>query len=244
MAALFGAMCAAAFLTKGLVAIVLSGSIFLIWAVATGRFATALRTLVLSPAPVVFVVLALPWFLAAERRHPGFLDFFFIREHFQRFATKAAKRTGPVYYFVPVLLLGFLPGIPFFLRGFWKALRGSDPAFFFFVWFTVVFVFFSVSGSKLPPYLFPAIPAAAVLAARGLPEPGAPGRRHWIVGAVLTTVFVIGLFANDELRGAARELRLEGIVAPALAILVLLSWFAVLFAGDAPRLATASLGFG
>ena len=242
MAALFGAMCAAAFLTKGLIAIVLSGSIFFIWAVSTGRLPATLRTLVVSPAPIVFLVLAVPWFLAVERRHPGFLDFFFIREHFQRFATRAAKRTGPVYYFVPVLLLGFLPGIAFFLRGFRKALRGTDPAFFFFVWFTVVFVFFSVSGSKLPPYLVPAIPAAAVLAARGLPEPGARG--WWIAGAALTTAFAVALIVHPELRAAARELRLAGIVAPALAVLVLLSWFAVLFAGNAPRLALASLGFG
>ncbi len=244
MACLFGAMCAAAFLTKGLIALLLPGTIFFVWAVSTGRLATAFRTLVLSPAPAVFLVLAVPWFVAVESRHPGFLDFFFIREHFQRFATQSARRTGPVYYFVPVLLLGFLPGIPFFVRGFWKALRGSDPAFFFFVWFTVVFVFFSVSSSKLPPYLFPAIPAAAVLAARGLPEPGARGRRVWILGAVLTTAFAAGLIAHPALRAAARELRLEGIVAPALAILVLLSWFAVLFAGNAPRLALASLGFG
>ena len=243
-AALFGAMCAAAFLTKGLIAIVLSGSIFFIWAVSTGRLATTLRTLVLSPAPIVFLLLAAPWFLAVENRHAGFLDFFFIREHFQRFTTAASKRTGPVYYFVPVLLLGFLPGIAFFARGFWKALRGSDSAFFFFVWFTVVFVFFSISGSKLPPYLFPAIPAAAILAARGLPEPGERRRIAWIAGALLTTAFAVALIAHPALRAAARELQLAGIVAPALAILVLLSWFAVLFAGNAPRLALASLAFG
>ena len=242
--ALFGAMCAAAFLTKGLIAIVLSGSIFFIWAVSTGRLVTTLRTLVLSPAPIVFVVLAAPWFLAVENRHAGFLDFFFIREHFQRFATKAAKRSGPLYYFVPVLLLGFLPGIPFFVRGFGKALRGTDPAFFFLVWFTVVFVFFSISSSKLPPYLFPAIPAAAVLAARGLPEPGERRRPAWIAGAILTTAFVLALMLHPELRAAARELRLAGLMAPALSILVVLSWFAVLFAGNAPRLALASLGFG
>ena len=243
MSAIFGAACAAAFLTKGLIALVLPAAIFFIWAISTGRLVATLRTLVLSPAPLVFLVLALPWFLAVERRHPGFLDFFFIREHFQRFATKAAKRTGPVYYFVPVLLLGFMPGVAFFLRGFWKALRASDPAFFYFVWFSVVFVFFSTSSSKLPPYLFPAIPAAAVLAARGIPEAGTRGRRLWIVQAILATTLAISLLAHPQLRAAARELRLEGIIAPALAILVLGSWFAVLFAGNAPKLALASLGF-
>ena len=242
MASLFGAACAAAFLTKGLIALVLPAAIFFIWAISTGRLVLALRTLVVSPAPVVFVLLALPWFLAVERRHPGFLDFFFIREHFQRFATKSAKRTGPPYYFVPVFLLGFLPGLTFFVRGFGKALRASEAAFFYLVWFTVVFVFFSTSGSKLPPYLFPAIPAAAVLAARGLPEAGRRGL--WIIQAVLATGLAVGLLAHPGLRAAARELRLEGIIAPAFAILILGSWFAVLFAGNAPRLALTASGFG
>jgi 4-amino-4-deoxy-L-arabinose transferase-like glycosyltransferase len=242
LAALFGVSCAGAFLTKGLIALVLPAAIFFIWSVSTGRLVATLRTLVLSPAPLVFLVLALPWFLSVEKRHPGFLDFFFIREHFQRFATKAAKRTGPVYYFVPVFLLGFLPGVPFFVRGFGKAIRGRDVAFFFFVWFTVVFVFFSSSSSKLPPYLFPAIPAAAVLAARGVPEAGRRGL--WIVHALLATALAVGLFAQPALRAAAREMRIEGIVAPTFAILILGGAFAVLFARNAPKLALTSVGVG
>ncbi len=244
MASLFGACAAAAFLTKGLIALVLPAAIFFIWGLSTGRLVLTLKTLVLSPAPVVFVALALPWFLAVERRHPGFLDFFFIREHFQRFATKAAKRPGPPYYFVPVFLLGFLPGVAFFVRGFWRALRASDPGFFFFVWFSVVFCFFSTSGSKLPPYLFPAIPAAAVLAALGLASVQ-PGRRAlWILQAILATALVAGLVLHPELRASARALRLEGLIAPCFAALILASWFAVLFAGRSKALALAATGIG
>ena len=242
MAALFGACAAAGFLTKGLVAIVLPAGIFFAWAVSTGRLATTFRALVLSPAPLVFLVLALPWLLAAERRHPGFLDFFFVREHFRRFATGAAKRSGPLYYFVPVFTLGFLPGLAFFARGFWRALRASDAGFFFFVWFTVVFCFFSTSASKLPPYLFPAIPAAAVLAAFGMPKAG--GRASWIVQAGLATVFVVVLLAHPELRAAAKELHLEAVVAPACALLVLASWLAVLLAARSKELALSSVAAG
>jgi 4-amino-4-deoxy-L-arabinose transferase-like glycosyltransferase len=242
MAALAGAAAAGAFLTKGLIALALPAAIFLVWAVSTGRLVSTLRTLVLSPAPIVFLVLAAPWFLAVERRHPGFLDFFFVREHFQRFATKAAKRPGPIYYFVPVFLLGFLPGLPFFARGFRRGLRGSDAGFFFVVWFSVVFLFFSTSGSKLPPYLFPAIPAAAVLAARGLPGAGARGL--WILQAVLATALALLLLLNPELRAHARELHLEAIVAPAFAALILASWFAVLFAARSSGLALTCVAAG
>ncbi len=242
MAALFGACAAAAFLTKGLIAVVLPAGIFLVWAVATGRLATTFRTLVFSPAPLVFLVLALPWLLAVERRHPGFLDFFFVREHFRRFATGAARRPGPVYYFVPVFVLGFLPGMAFFVRGFRRGLRVSDDGFFFVVWFAVVFVFFSASGSKLPPYLFPAIPAAAVLAAFGMPKAG--GRALWIVQAALATILAVALISHPELRVSARALNLEAVVAPALALLVLASWLAVLLAARSRELALASAAAG
>ena len=242
IAAIFGACAAGAFLTKGLIAIVLPAGIFLVWAVATGRFATTLRTLVLSPAPLVFLVLALPWLLAVERRHAGFLDFFIVREHLRRFATGAARRPGPVYYFVPVFVLGFLPGLPFFFRGFRRALRASDQGFFFLVWFAIVFVFFSASGSKLPPYLFPAIPAAAVLAALGMPKAG--GRAAWIVQAVLATILAVALISHPELRTAAKALHLEAVVAPALALLVLASWLAVLLAARSSELALASVAAG
>ena len=85
----------------------------------------SLVALAASPATPVFLVLAAPWFFLVERRHPGFLQFFFIHEHFQRFATGAAKRPGPIYYFVPVFVLGFLPGLPFFVAG----LRRLDAGF-------------------------------------------------------------------------------------------------------------------
>src|SRR5262249_35183099 len=130
----------------------------------------------------------------------------------------------------------------FFLRGFGKSLRPADAGFFFLVWFSVVFVFFSVSGSKLPPYLFPAIPAAAVLAARGLPEEGS--RRAWLIHAALATAFAAALPLVPEVRAVISRPDLAGILAPALAILVLGSWAAVLFARNARPLALASLGIG
>ena len=118
----------------------------------------------------------------------------------------------------------------------------ATEGFFFFVWFTIVFVFFSASGSKLPPYLFPAIPAAAVLAALGMPKAG--GRAAWIVQAVLATILAVALISHPELRTAAKALHLEAVVAPALALLVLASWLAVLLAARSRELALASVAAG
>ena len=242
LAAATGAAAAGAFLTKGLVALALPGAILLLWCLATGRL-RHLVALTASPATPVFLVLAAPWFFLVERRHPGFLQFFFIHEHFQRFATGAAKRPGPVYYFVPVFVLGFLPGIPFFAAGLrrWTRLRREDDgAFFFLLWFVTVFAFFSISKSKLPPYLFPAIPAAAALAARGIDG----GRRLWIVQALLATALAAALLFHPVTRAEMMRLDLAAIAAPALAILLVLSWAAILFAGNGSALALAAVAAG
>ena len=236
-----GAAAAGAFLTKGLIALALPGLILLVWAAATRRL-RSLFALLLSPAPVVFVLLAAPWFVLVERRHPGFLRFFFVHEHFQRFATGSAKRAGPIHYFVPVFVLGFLPGLAFFLAALRPAARRRSAGFFFLVWFTVIFVFFSVSQSKLPPYLFPAIPAAAVLAGAAAAEPRRRGR--WAIHALLATLLAAALLAHPVTRGFFIENRLQALIAPALAILLLVAWAAVVFARDAPGLALLSLSAG
>jgi 4-amino-4-deoxy-L-arabinose transferase-like glycosyltransferase len=241
LAAAAGAAAAGAFLTKGLIALALPGLILIIWATATGRW-RSLSALLASPAPLVFLVLAAPWFVCVERRHPGFLWFFFVHEHFQRFATGAAKRTGPVTYFVPVFVLGFLPGLSFFLASLRRAARRADPRLFFVVWFAVVFLFFSASQSKLPPYLFPAIPAAAVLA--GGVAAATRRRGPWAAHALLATAFAATLVLHPVTRGFLMENRLQALIAPALGILVLVAWAAFVFAQDAPRLALLSLATG
>ncbi len=239
--ALLGAAAAGAFLTKGLIAVALPGLILLVWAAATRRL-PALLALLVSPAPLVFAALAAPWFVLVERRHPGFLRFFFVHEHFQRFATGSAKRAGPIYYFVPVFVLGFLPGLAFFVAALRRSARRGDRGFFFLVWFAVVFVFFSVSRSKLPPYLFPAIPAAAVLAGGVAAEPRRRG--PWAVHALLATLFSAALLSHPVTRAFLMENRLQALIAPALAILLLVSWAAVVFARDAPSFAVLSLAAG
>lgn len=240
-AACTGAAAAGAFLTKGLIAIALPGLILLVWCAATGRLRRLAR-LAFSPAPAVFLVLAVPWFVLVERRSPGFLQFFFVHEHFQRFATGSAKRAGPLFYFVPVFALGFLPGLAFFGAALRRAWRRTDDGFFFLVWFAAVFVFFSLSRSKLPPYIFPAIPAAAWLSGRAAASRA--GRGIWILQAALATALAAALLLHPATRAFVMEARLQGVVAPALALLVVASWAAVLFAGNAPALALTSLAGG
>ncbi len=170
----FHAACAAAILLKGLVGVVLPGGAIVVWTLVTGRWRTLQRVFSLGPI-VLFLALAVPWHVAMALRHPDFLQFYFVHEHFQRFATTEHRRTGPAVYFLPVLVGGFLPWTAFFgrfrecwpgfTRGAWRA-RSTEA--FLWIWAMLVFAFFSASKSKLIPYVLPIWPALSVLLALGI----------------------------------------------------------------------------
>ncbi len=177
----FHAACAAAILLKGLIGVVLPGGAIVVWTLVTGRWLTLRR--VFSPGPLLlFFALAVPWHVAMALRHPDFLQFYFVHEHFQRFATTEHRRTGPAVYFIPVLVAGFLPWTAFFgrfreswpgfTRGAWRA-RSTEA--FLWIWALLVFAFFSASRSKLIPYVLPIWPALSVLLALGIERARARG---------------------------------------------------------------------
>lgn len=251
LSALTGLAAAGGFLSKGMIAIALPGAILLLWCLMTRR-APLLPVLLYGPAPFAFLLATAPWFALAEGRNPGFLQFFFIHEHFQRFATPASGRPGPIYYFVLVFLGGFLSGLPFFFQSIrrpreWKSWSREDPdALFFLLWFAVIFVFFSLSHSKLPPYLQPAFPAAAALAARALysPRAASSGREAWLAASVIATAIPLWVLLDPTARAWVRDYGLLPIAAPCLAVLLLGAWTAPLLANRGAAAPLAALAAG
>lgn len=241
LSALTGALAAGAFLTKGLIGIVLPGAILIAWSVWTRRW-RLLGALLFGPAVPVFFLLAVPWLWAAERRQPGFLQFFFVHEHFQRFATPIASRPGPIYYFVAVFVAGFLPGLLFFFRGLRDAGRRDPGSLFFLLWFAVVLVFFSLSRSKLTPYIFPAFPPAAALAARGFE---AWGRRAapWIFSALAATALVGAIAAVPIARASVAVDQIPVLALVGGALFLAGNWLA-LFLRRRPAAALSSSAAG
>lgn len=169
-----GAGTALAVLSKGLVGLLFPGLIGLLWMALLGRW-RRLGGILRSWAPWVFLGLVVPWFVLVERANPGFARFFFVHEHFMRYATGVASRPGPVYYFLFAFLAGFLPWTFVFPAALWplwtrrrEVLRAHADELFFALWFGCMLAFFSFSHSKLLPYIAPAFPAAAALVARPL----------------------------------------------------------------------------
>ena len=155
-------------MTKGLVALVIPFCALVLHTLVTRDRAPWTR---LHPVPGLLLLLALaaPWFVIVSSRNPEFARFFFIHEHFERFLTTEHRRTGAWWYFLPMLAAGLLPWTGVFLWGLRRAWRepvvpgAFDWVKFCLVWSAFVLVFFSISGSKLPSYILPIFPAAALV---------------------------------------------------------------------------------
>jgi 4-amino-4-deoxy-L-arabinose transferase-like glycosyltransferase len=161
---------ALAVLTKGIVVLVLCGGSLVLYCLVTRELAVW-RRLHTLPGVALFLAVTAPWFLWVSARNPGFAEFFFVHEHFTRFLTTVHQRVEPWWFFLPLLLLGVLPWLRPLIRGVrtgWQEPGSTSqlkPMKFLLIFSGVTLVFFSLSGSKLPPYILPMLPPLAVIAA-------------------------------------------------------------------------------
>ncbi len=172
----FYALAACATLTKGLIGIVIPGMVIGAWIVLLGEW-RLLRSLYLPSGLLLFFAIAAPWHVLAARANPEFLHFYFVHEHFERYLTTAHQRYQPLWFFVPVLLAGMFPwsvflwhGLKDALRNAWRQRRVQREVWFLVLWAALVLAFFSISKSKLMPYILPVLPPLALLLGRYLAQ--------------------------------------------------------------------------
>jgi len=231
---LLGVGVALAVLSKGLVGILIPGAVALLYMLIHRDWRLPLRA---QPwwTLVALLVLAAPWFVLVSARNPEFAHFFFIFQHFQRYLSRAQfDRYQPAWFFLAVLALGWLPWttlLPQALYRGWRAARGGERASsLLLIWAAFVLLFFSLSQSKLAPYILPMLPALSLLTGRAIAQ--LPPRR---LAAHLAAVCLIA--------GAVAALVLLLWVTPAMASLVARASSASIL-GFAAAFALLALGCG
>ncbi len=151
---------ALAFLTKGLIGIVFPFGVVIVWLIISRRWRDTFA--LFSPIGILFfAAITMPWLILVQKANPDFFRFFFIQEHLLRYATRMHDHYQPFYFYLPIILAGTLPWCAFLpeaLRGIRKnagiIFSGVEKRFLL-VWICLILIFFSISSSKLIPYIAP-----------------------------------------------------------------------------------------
>src|SRR5450759_3108756 len=162
-------------LAKGPVAVLLAGLIVRVFAALRHAGRLILRTL--WPAGILlYLAVTLPWFVAVQRANPEFFRVFFLQHNVERFSTNLYHHVQPFWFYLPVALLALVPWTVFVIAALVDAVRDwrfsvqqppgeEDFRTYLAVWLLLPIAFFSLSQSKLPGYILPAIPAGTILLA-------------------------------------------------------------------------------
>lgn len=198
---------------------------------------------------LLHLALVVPWVALVERAVPGFLHYSLVTESWQRLTTDALHRTGPSWYFLPVLAGGAFPWIVVALAAGWRrareAMRGEQrPALVFLgLWIALPLVFFSLSHSKRAGYVLPLMPAVALLAAWSWSLAGARRRTVRVAAVGWLALSVPFLAVGGGLAPARLLAKVASRVPPTAAALgaVMLVTAALAWLAARQRLAPAAL---
>src|SRR5215813_1215236 len=201
--AAFYALLAVGMLAKGPIAPALALLIVAAYAALRRDAKIFLRSL-WWPGFALFFAIAVPWFVAVQLRVPQFFRVFFLEHNLARFGTDLYQHAQPFWYYIPVFFLSTLPWTVFTLPALAQTIRSgirrvggtseTDQedwlALFLLLWIAIPIVFFSISRSKLPGYILPVVPAAALLTTINLHRTQAISRIQLMLHSLLCGVVV------------------------------------------------------
>ena len=212
---LFFAGLALGLLAKGPIALVLAAGALLPWLLWSRQPRRLLARIPWLGGVALLLLIAAPWYLLAEGRTPGFLEYFLVGEHWHRFVTPGwsgdlygeahAAPRGMVWLY---LLVGLLPWsllLPLGLALGWLRLRpgqgrdgGPEEGLwrrYLLCWGLAPMVFFSFSGNVIWPYPLPGCAALALLGAAWLADQADRRRVDQLLVAGLAAVLALLLLA-------------------------------------------------
>jgi 4-amino-4-deoxy-L-arabinose transferase-like glycosyltransferase len=163
-------------MTKGLIGAFFPMGIIFFWVLYFREWGN-LKNYCIFTGTIIFLIIALPWHVLAQIQNPDFFNFYIIQQHFLRYFTHYAGRGEPWWFFIAVFLIGLFPWIAFFYQSLKFNLSKQSFAderkneyiykhkvvIFLFIWFVIVFIFYSFSTSKLITYILPVFPSCAIL---------------------------------------------------------------------------------
>lgn len=199
-------------LAKGPLSVVLTGLVAGSFALVERRW-DMIRRFCFHPGVILMLILATGWYvIAVIRGGEGFFDRQILEENLSRFVG-GSGHSHPIYHYIPYLFSQGMPWALFLPLLLWDVfrtgLRPGGDRLFLKLWFSVMFVFFSVSSGKRAVYLLPLYPALSLLLAAWFYESGPAGAARVVVyraialfaavtGAVLLVITLGALWNHDQ----------------------------------------------
>lgn len=140
------------------------------------------KKIFLSPGIFIFLLMAIPWYAVEIYLHgKKFIDEVFLFYTVQRLVTPILNQKEPIYFYIPVFILGFFPWIFFFPQAFTylinsarqktqealqnqaAAKAGSNMPLLLIIWIIATFIVFTFIRTKLPNYILIIYPACALM---------------------------------------------------------------------------------
>lgn len=221
--------------TKGPVGFLFPGAIIFIHLALTRSF-SLLRTMKIPAGIVIFIITAVPWYGAMYAIHGNaFVETFLGFHNLIRFTSPEHPEGLLWYYFIPVLIIGFLPWTALLGQALWAAVTDSSRRharhlLFLIIWAGFIFLFFSLSRTKLVSYILPLYPPLAMIVGWYIDTVWDSRRGDRPLGWPVMLTILGGLFAGGAIYGAARmPVLLTGayLVAALFAVMIIGTWYFV-----------------
>ncbi len=170
------------FLAKGILAIAIPVVVMFLYCLFTKNLKALFKPINFVVGFIIFLLISLPWHVIMFNDYGwGFINEYFVKHHFARLLTSQdLGRKHGFFYFVPVFIVAFMPWTFIFLASVYDGLKKlyvklknseslipqnkeQELILFSSIFFVVVFGVMSVSSTKLPTYILPALPAAALI---------------------------------------------------------------------------------
>lgn len=164
-------LCALTILTKGLVGVSFIGIICILWASFAKQW-YKISPLFLLTQLLIILIVSMPWHFAVAQKHPDFWNKYFYVEHFLRYTSSYHRRYQPFWFFIPIIIAGFIPWIGVLFSSLVNSVKEkisnhqqkmSSLDIFLYCWIGFIFIFFSLSSSKLIPYILPLFPPLSIM---------------------------------------------------------------------------------
>ncbi len=190
-----------AMLTKGVIGILFPAIAVFIYLLSIGRLSLLFQRAWMIPGTIILITIGFSWYLLLGFNHPdgfSFMKELFIKHHFQRFTSPMQGHSGPIYFYLVVLLAGFMPWSAFTpLAAFHGDYRDSSSERvrflrFFLLFSIVTFIFFSIAATKLPNYICPALPGIALLTATIFDQNEQKGKYGWFIAKYSAVLLILG----------------------------------------------------